>query len=43
MRESIRYFPTMVRWVGFQAGSLSVVHAERSEGTSSYNFRRIVI
>jgi glycosyltransferase involved in cell wall biosynthesis len=42
MRESIRYFPTMVRWVGFQAGSLAVAHAERSEGTSSYNFRRLI-
>ncbi len=42
MRESIRYFPTMVRWVGFRAGSLTVIHAERSEGTSSYNFRALV-
>ncbi|MGY2133507.1 glycosyltransferase family 2 protein [Hymenobacter sp. HD11105] len=37
MRESIRYFPTMVRWVGFRAGGLAVTHAERPEGTSSYN------
>ena len=41
MRESIRYLPTMVRWVGFRAGSLAVAHAERSEGTSSYNLRRL--
>ncbi|GAB3852559.1 glycosyltransferase family 2 protein [Hymenobacter terrigena] len=39
MRESIRYFPTMVRWVGFRSGGLAVTHAERSEGTSSYNLR----
>jgi glycosyltransferase involved in cell wall biosynthesis len=42
MRESIRYFPTMVRWVGFQAGGLPVAHAERTEGSSSYNLRRLI-
>jgi len=42
MGESIRYFPTMVRWVGFRSGSLPVAHAERAEGSSSYNFRRLI-
>ena len=42
MRESIRYFPTMVRWVGYRAGSLPVEHAERFEGSSSYNLRRLI-
>ena len=42
MRESIRYFPTMVRWVGFRAGSRAVAHAERPEGSSSYNLRRLI-
>lgn len=41
MRENIRYFPTMVRWVGFRAGWLDVAHAERAEGSSSYNLRRL--
>lgn len=36
MRESIRYFPTMVRWVGFRTGYLAVQHAERPIGDSSY-------
>ena len=40
MRESIRYFPTMVRWVGFATATLPVTHGERSEGQSSYNLRR---
>jgi glycosyltransferase involved in cell wall biosynthesis len=35
MRESIRYFPTMVRWTGFQSSSIPVAHAER-DGASSY-------
>lgn len=42
MRESIRYFPTMVRWVGFRAGGLPVAHAERPEGSSSYNLSRLL-
>ena len=33
MRESIRYFPTMVRWVGFRASSIAVTHAESSGST----------
>ncbi|WP_460499794.1 glycosyltransferase family 2 protein [Hymenobacter agri] len=36
MRESIRYFPTMVRWVGFRVGYLQVTHAGRPAGRSSY-------
>jgi polyisoprenyl-phosphate glycosyltransferase len=36
MRESIRYFPTMVRWVGFRSASINVEHAERDSGETSY-------
>ena len=42
MGDSIRYFPTMVRWVGFRAGGRAVEHAERPEGASSYNLRRLI-
>jgi polyisoprenyl-phosphate glycosyltransferase len=42
MRESIRYFPTMVRWVGFSRTSVNVEHAPRAEGKTSYNFRRLL-
>lgn len=42
MRESIRYFPTMVKWVGFHAAEIVTTHAERFEGNSSYNFRRLL-
>ena len=40
MRENIRYFPTMVRWVGFRVGYLDVLHARRPAGTSTYNLGR---
>ena len=36
MRENIRYFPTMVRWVGFRRAYLDVAHAERTIGSSNY-------
>jgi len=41
MPESIRYFPTMVRWVGFRTASLDVEHAARLEGKTSYNLSRL--
>ena len=36
MRENIRYFPTMVRWVGFRTAYIGVTHAGRATGLSSY-------
>jgi polyisoprenyl-phosphate glycosyltransferase len=41
MRESIRYFPTMVRWVGFKQTSISVNHGANEDRKSSYNFKRL--
>lgn len=42
MHDKIKYFPAMVKWVGFKQIELSVEHAERSEGKSSYNFKRLL-
>jgi dolichol-phosphate mannosyltransferase len=42
MPETIRYFPTMVRWTGFRATSVDIAHAPRLEGKTSYNFRRLL-
>ncbi len=41
LRESIRYFPTMVNWVGFRKTTIIVTHSEREEGKSSYNFKKM--
>jgi dolichol-phosphate mannosyltransferase len=41
MRESIRYFPTMVRWVGFRQTAIDVIHAANDGRQSSYNFKRL--
>ncbi len=42
MRESIRYFPTMVKWVGFTTCSIEVEHAARTTGRSAYNFKKLL-
>ncbi len=42
MKDSMRYFPAMVRWVGFSATALNIEHAERSSGQTSYSFRKLV-
>jgi glycosyltransferase involved in cell wall biosynthesis len=41
LRESIRYFPTMVNWVGFKKTTIVVTHSEREEGKSGYNFKKM--
>ena len=40
MRESIRFFPTMVKWVGFSTTHIDVEHAERAEGKTTYNLKK---
>ncbi len=42
MRESIRYFPTQRTWVGFKKTTVSVHHSSRFEGTTSYNFTKLI-
>lgn len=42
MGDSVRWFPIMVKWVGFNIGYLPVEHAERGEGKSSYTLRRLL-
>lgn len=42
MRESVRYLPAMVKWVGFKCTSIQVKHAPRGVGKSSYNFQRLL-
>jgi len=40
--ESTRYFPSLVRWVGFSSVAVDVEHSERESGSSSYSLRRLV-
>ena len=43
MHDSTRYLPTMVKWVGFKSIGLPVEHSERLYGSTSYNFKRLVL
>lgn len=42
MQDSLRYFPTMVRWVGFRSAAVEVGHAKRKLGKTSYNLRKLL-
>jgi len=42
MKDQIRFFPTMVQWVGFRKCYLPVRHDERHEGKSTYNFSKLL-
>jgi glycosyltransferase involved in cell wall biosynthesis len=41
MDDKIRFFPTMVKWVGYKASSVDIEHANRAEGKSAYNFKKL--
>jgi len=42
MKDNIRYFPTMVQWVGFNKYYLHVQHSFRYEGKTTYNYRSLM-
>lgn len=42
MRETIRFFPTMVAWVGFKKTAITIEHAKRAEGRTSYTFGKLL-
>ena len=42
LREPLRVFSAMTRWVGFRHTSVGVQHGERYEGESSYNWSRLI-
>lgn len=42
MRDRVRFFPTMVQWVGFKKAYCCVTHEERKAGTSSYTLGKLM-
>lgn len=42
MKDKTRYFPTMVRWVGFRKTEMAVQHAARHDGKSSYSLKALI-
>lgn len=42
MKDYIRFFPTMVQWVGYKRTKVSVKHSSRLDGISSYSFSKLI-
>lgn len=42
MKDHVRFFPTMVQWVGFKSIKVNVEHSSRAEGKSSYSWRKLI-
>ena len=41
MKEQLRFFGGLVEWMGFPSASIDVQHAERFEGETTYNFKKL--
>jgi len=42
MKDHVRYFPTMVQWVGFSSTKINVKHNSRNEGESAYSWSALI-
>jgi len=42
MRESLRFFPGMVEWMGFATTTIDVKHGKRVAGETSYTFGKLL-
>ena len=42
MRENIRFFPTMIKWVGFKQTKIEIEHSKRPVGESSYTLKKLL-
>ncbi|WP_041192690.1 glycosyltransferase family 2 protein [Candidatus Sulfuricurvum sp. RIFRC-1] len=42
MKDQIKYFPVMTKWVGFNTVTIPIKHAKRTFGTSSYSLRKLL-
>jgi Glycosyltransferases involved in cell wall biogenesis len=40
--EKIRFFPTLIDWVGFKKGIVTIEHSNRHEGKSSYTLNKLI-
>lgn len=42
MDDHIRFFPTMVKWVGYKSISIEIQHSERNIGQTSYSLKKLI-
>ena len=40
--ERVRFFPSLISYLGFTSTAIEVQHAERAEGKSTYSFRKLM-
>ena len=41
LREPLRSFATMIKWVGFKISNIEVEHGQRFDGKSTYSFKKL--
>lgn len=41
MNDQVRFFPLLVKWVGFRQATINVTHRARFSGDSSYSFKKL--
>ncbi|XOV89464.1 MAG: glycosyltransferase family 2 protein [Pseudomonadota bacterium] len=42
LKESVRFFPVNIRWIGYSRTTIPVLHSERAIGKSSYSFGKLL-
>jgi len=42
LREQSRHFPLFLKWLGFKTTDISIEHAQRREGKSSYTLKKLL-
>lgn len=42
MKDQIKYFPVMIRWVGFTSCAIEIKHSARETGRSSYSLSKLL-
>lgn len=42
INEQLRWYPVMIRWVGFRSTTINITHAARKSGQSSYSLRKLL-
>jgi dolichol-phosphate mannosyltransferase len=40
--ERVRFFPSLINYLGFKSTAIEVTHAERTKGKSSYSFKKLL-
>lgn len=43
INDKVKVFPILLQWVGFNKMSVDVIHNERSEGKSSYSYKKLIM